>query len=209
MLAHEEVQKFEPVLESIVESLENSRIQSPLPTPQAATSLNLSDDSLLELTSKTIVSQAIFNGQQQIIREDYENSMNTELAQVQTELAAIRHKLGQGQPDVVPRPDTEALKVLSDRLQSVETRMGALDVLSQRVQDLESEPVVTERQPFTQSQDSSSDESESQSQPMNLNSTSSNGVEIKIKALEKRLDDAIMPNIEQSLGELKSYFVKG
>jgi hypothetical protein len=44
---------------------------------------------------------------------------------------------------------------------------------------------------------------------MNLNSTSSNGVEIKIKALEKRLDDAIMPNIEQSLGELKSYFVKG
>ena len=209
MLAHEEVQKFEPVLESIVESLENSRIQSPLPTPQAATSLNLSDDSLLELTSKTIVSQAIFNGQQQIIREDYENSMNTELAQVQTELAAIRHKLGQGQPDVVPRPDTEALKVLSDRLQSVETRMGALDVLSQRVHDLESEPVVTERQPFTQNQNSSSDESESQKQPMNLNSASSNGVEIKIKALEKRLDDAITPNIEQSLGELKSYFVKG
>ena len=209
MLAHEEVQKFEPVLESIVESLENSRMQSPLPTPQAATSLNLSDDSLLELTSKTIVSQAIFNGQQQIIREDYENSMNTELAQVQTELAAIRHKLGQGQPDVVPRPDTEALKVLSDRLQSVETRMGALDVLSQRVHDLESEPVVTERQPFTQNQDSSSDELESQSEQMNLNSTSSNGVEIKIKALEKRLDDAIMPNIDQSLGELKSYFVKG
>jgi len=209
MLAHEEVQKFEPVLESIVESLENSRIQSPLPTSQASTPINLSEESLLELTSKTIVSQAIFNGQQQIIREDYENSMNTELAQVQIELAAIRHKLGQGQPDVVPRPDTEALKMLSDRLQTVETRMGALDVLSQRVHDLESEPIVTERQTFTQNQDSSSDELDIVSQPMNLNSASSHGVEIKIKALEKRLDDAIMPNIEQSLTELKSYFVKG
>ena len=209
MLAHEEVQKFEPVLESIVESLESSRIQSPLPNSQAATPMNLSEESLLELTSKTIVSQAIFNGQQQIIREDYENSMNTELAQVQTELAAIRQKLGQGQPDVVPRPDTEALKVLSDRLKSVETRMGALDVLSQRVQDLESEPIVTERQTFTQNQESSSDELDNERQPMNLNSASSNGVEIKIKALEKRLDDAVMPNIEQSLGELKSYFAKG
>ena len=135
--------------------------------------------------------------------------MNTELAQVQTELAAIRQKLGQGQPDVVPRPDTEALKVLSDRLKSVETRMGVLDVLSQRVQDLESEPIVTERQKFTQNQDSSSDELDNERQPMNLNSASSNGVEIKIKALEKRLDDAVMPNIEQSLGELKSYFAKG
>lgn len=209
MLAHEEVQKFEPVLEPIVESLENSRIQSPLPTSQASTPINLSEESLLELTSKTIVSQAIFNGQQQIIREDYENSMNTELAQVQIELAAIRHKLGQGQPDVVPRPDTEALKMLSDRLQTVETRMGALDLLSQRVHDLESEPIVRERQTFTQNQDSSSDELDIVRQPMTLNSASSHGVEIKIKALEKRLDDAIMPNIEQSLTELKSYFVKG
>ena len=207
IVAHEEVQKFEPVLESIVESIESSRLQSPVPD-EAPPRVNLSDEDLLEITSKTIVTQALFNGQQQIRREDFEENMNAELAQVQSELALIRHQLGQGQPDVVPRPDNEALKGLSDRLQSVETRMTALDALSQRVHDLESEPALSDRHGFIQNQTNPfSDSPESESvQNQSTGSGANDTMERKIIALERRLDDVKLPNIELCLTELKSYF---